>query len=92
MTNLPVDRGAAASYALLPIALIAGGLLLAIALTFAIVRRMVAMAAGAAALANTAFLEAYAPSMHAAVGVAALVAFLLAFGNRFRSRAAACGR
>jgi hypothetical protein len=87
MTGLPVDRGAAASYALLPIALVAGGVLVAIALTFAFVRRAGASAAAVAALANGAFADAYLPTtMSAAIVVAIVVALLLLFGYRLRSR------
>jgi hypothetical protein len=77
------------SYAFLPVALIAGGVLLAIALTFVAVRRVGAVAAAVTALANGAAAEAYVPSLHAAVGVAVLVALLLMFGHRLRSRAVA---
>lgn len=89
MNGLPVERGAAASYALLPLAAIVGGLLLAIALTFAFVRGLGALALAATVLANGDFALAYLPTAHGASGPAIAVALLLLFGHRLRSRAAA---
>lgn len=89
MTGLDVDRGAAASYAALPVALIAACALLAVALTLSAVRRLGAAALAMATLANRPFVVAYLPSAHAAIGVALLVALLLAFGHRVRSRGGA---